>query len=188
MLYFVPVRFLCVLCPSLFCDGIFAHPTPLFLLCCSKCKLYRYDNDSSEWKERGVGQAKILRHKGNKRCRFLMRQDKTLKIRGNHVIIPGTKIQEHSGNEKAVVFSCVDFADEVQKPELFCIRFASPERAQEFRKAYEAAAEENSPLLEAAAAEVDAEAEAAEPSDADKAADELASKANVADKGEKDEA
>ena len=51
----------------------------------SKCKLYRYDNDAGEWKERGVGQGRILQHKENKKIRFLMRQDKTLKIRGNHI-------------------------------------------------------------------------------------------------------
>lgn len=40
--------------------------------------------------------------------------------------MPGTKVQEHSGSEKAMVWSCVDFADEVQKPELFCLRFGTP--------------------------------------------------------------
>ena len=43
-------------------------------------------------------------------------------------VMPGTKLQEHTGSEKAWVWSAVDFADEVQKPELFCIRFASVER------------------------------------------------------------
>lgn len=33
----------------------------------SKCKLYRYDNDAAEWKERGVGQGRILKHKENKK-------------------------------------------------------------------------------------------------------------------------
>lgn len=51
----------------------------------SKSKLYRFDSDANEWKERGIGQAKILQHKGNKRIRFLFRQEKTLKIRGNHI-------------------------------------------------------------------------------------------------------
>ena len=45
-------------------------------------------------------------------------------------VMPGTKLQEHSGSEKAWVYSTVDFADEEQKPELFCIRFASIERAR----------------------------------------------------------
>jgi Ran-binding protein 1 len=163
------------------------------LLFCSKSKLYRFDNESSEWKERGVGQAKLLKHKESSRIRFLMRQDKTLKIRANHVVMPGTKVQEHTGSEKAMVFSCVDFADEVQRPELFCIRFASAERAQDFQKAYEEAAAANESVLGLAAPAEDegsddeegdgseGEEEAVETSDADKAADELASKAKVDD-------
>ncbi len=39
--------------------------------------------------------------------------------------MPGTTIKEHGGSDKAMVWSCVDFADESQKMELFCIRFAS---------------------------------------------------------------
>ncbi len=45
----------------------------------------RYDQESGEWKERGVGPVKLLRHKENDRIRLLMRQDKTLKIRANHI-------------------------------------------------------------------------------------------------------
>ncbi len=52
---------------------------------CRKAKLYRFDSDSGEWKERGVGQVKLLQHKENKKVRLLMRQDKTLKIRANHI-------------------------------------------------------------------------------------------------------
>lgn len=46
--------------------------------------------------------------------------------------MPGTKLQEHTGSEKAWVYSTVDFADEEQKPELFCIRFASIDRERLF--------------------------------------------------------
>lgn len=47
--------------------------------------MYRFDKDSNEWKERGIGQAKFLRSKETKKIRFVMRQDKTLKIRSNHI-------------------------------------------------------------------------------------------------------
>jgi len=47
--------------------------------------LYRYDGASNEWKERGLGVIKLLQHKENKKVRLLMRQDKTLKIRANHI-------------------------------------------------------------------------------------------------------
>lgn len=146
----------------------------------AKCKLYRFDNESSEWKERGVGQARLLQHKENQRIRFLMRQEKTLKIRANHIVMPGTKVQEHGGSDKAMVWSCVDFADEEQRVEMFCIRFANAERAQQFKESYESAGSKNEPLLK--------EATTVGESEADKAADELAGevekKAIVEDKAE----
>jgi hypothetical protein len=43
-------------------------------------------------------------------------------------VMPGTRMQEHSGNEKSIVWSAVDFADEEQRTEMFCARFASQER------------------------------------------------------------
>ena len=49
-----------------------------------KAKLYRFDKDGNQWKERGVGQAKLLEHKDTKRIRLLMRQQRTLKICANH--------------------------------------------------------------------------------------------------------
>ena len=39
--------------------------------------------------------------------------------------MPGSKVQEHGGSDKAMVWSCVDFADEEQRMEMFCIRFAN---------------------------------------------------------------
>lgn len=64
------------------------------LALCSKCKLYRFDKESGsgEWKERGVGQVRLLEHKGNKKIRLLMRQEKTLKIRANHIGAPSTTV------------------------------------------------------------------------------------------------
>ena len=55
------------------------------LPCCRKCKLYRYEASSNEWKERGLGVVKLLKHKENGKIRLLMRQEKTLKIRANHI-------------------------------------------------------------------------------------------------------
>lgn len=112
-----------------------------------KCKLYRFDHGAGEWKERGIGQVRLLENKENQRIRLLHRQEKTLKIRANHILMPNTKLQEHTGNEKAWVWSAVDFADEVQKPELFCIRFASVDRAKEFKKGFESAVATNTELL-----------------------------------------
>ena len=37
-------------------------------------------------------------------------------------VMPGTKLQEHSGSDKAWVWSTMDFATEQQKMELFCLK------------------------------------------------------------------
>ncbi len=42
-------------------------------------------------------------------------------------VMPGVKLQEHAGNDKAWVWSTVDFAEESQKVELFAVRFGSVE-------------------------------------------------------------
>jgi Ran-binding protein 1 len=39
------------------------------------------------------------------------------------VVMPGVKLQEHAGNDKAWVWSTVDFSEESQKVELFAVRF-----------------------------------------------------------------
>jgi len=68
-----------------------APPVPVALtrspLCPSRrAKLYRFssENDPPEWKERGTGDVKLLKHKEKGTIRLLMRRDRTLKICANH--------------------------------------------------------------------------------------------------------
>lgn len=54
-----------------------------------RAKLYRWsasktEGEPGEWKERGIGDAKLLKHKESGKIRFLLRQEKTLKIVANH--------------------------------------------------------------------------------------------------------
>ncbi|KAF6164615.1 hypothetical protein GIB67_032843 [Kingdonia uniflora] len=63
-----------------------------------KAKLYRFDKKGNQWKERGAGTVKLLKHK-----------------------VSG---KEHAGNEKSCVWHATDFSDGELKEELFCIRFA----------------------------------------------------------------
>lgn len=51
----------------------------------TKCKLYRIHD--GQWKERGQGDMKLLRHKTHKKIRLIMRQEKTHKIVANHYSI-----------------------------------------------------------------------------------------------------
>ena len=49
-----------------------------------RAKLFRFVRESSEWKERGTGDVRLLKHKENGKTRLVMRRDKTLKVCANH--------------------------------------------------------------------------------------------------------
>ncbi|CAA3001718.1 ran-binding 1 homolog c-like [Olea europaea subsp. europaea] len=98
-----------------------------------KAKLYRFDKEGSQWKERGVGTLKLLKHKESGKIRLVMRQNKTLKICANHLVLPTMTVQEHQGNDKSCVWHAADFADGELKEETFAIRFASVENCKSFK-------------------------------------------------------
>jgi len=106
-----------------------------------RSKVYRYfvdDEDGSMWKERGVGDVRILNNEKNATYRVLMRRDKTLKICLNHFLLPNMEIKNHATNEKALLWSTpADFADGESKPETLCIRFGKAESAVEFKAKFE---------------------------------------------------
>ncbi|XP_044483125.1 ran-binding protein 1 homolog a-like [Mangifera indica] len=97
-----------------------------------KSKLYRFDKEGNQWKERGAGTVKLLKHKQTGKVRLVMRQSKTLKICANHFVLPTMSVQEHGGNDKSCVWHATDFADGELKDELFCIRFGSVENCKAF--------------------------------------------------------
>lgn len=98
-----------------------------------KAKLYRFDKEGNQWKERGVGMVKLLKHKESGKIRLVMRQNKTLKICANHLVLPTMSVQEHHGNDKSCVWHASDFTDGELKDETFCIRFASVENCKAFK-------------------------------------------------------
>ncbi|XP_012942374.1 ran-specific GTPase-activating protein [Aplysia californica] len=117
---------------------------------CLRAKLFRYDHeaDPKEWKERGTGECKILKHKQTGLRRVLMRRDKTLKICANHYIYPSMELKPNCGSERAWVWSTTaDFADEEAKEEVLAIRFANAENAQKFKAAFDESAEEMRKML-----------------------------------------
>lgn len=107
-----------------------------------KSKLYRFDKDGNQWKERGAGTVKFLKHRQTQKVRLVMRQSKTLKICANHFVLPNMTVQEHAGNEKSCVWHAKDFADgDELKDELFCIRFGSIENCKSFMEKFQEVAE-----------------------------------------------
>ncbi|XP_069788680.1 ran-specific GTPase-activating protein [Narcine bancroftii] len=105
-----------------------------------RAKLFRYasENDPPEWKERGTGDVKLLKHKEKGTIRLLMRRDKTLKICANHYLTPSMELRPNVGSDRAWVWNApADFADEEPKPELLAIRFLNKENAQKFKAKFE---------------------------------------------------
>ena len=56
----------------------------------SRCKLHRFAADTKEWKERGVGDCKLLKNRGTGKVRLMLRQEKTNKLVMNHI---GTRVR-----------------------------------------------------------------------------------------------
>jgi Ran-binding protein 1 len=49
-----------------------------------RAKLFKYVAETREWKERGTGDVRLLKHRENGKTRLVMRRDKTLKVCANH--------------------------------------------------------------------------------------------------------
>ena len=49
-----------------------------------RAKLFKFDRESREWKERGTGDVRLLKHRENMKTRLVMRRDRTLKVCANH--------------------------------------------------------------------------------------------------------
>ncbi|KAM9021438.1 E3 SUMO-protein ligase RanBP2-like isoform 2-T2 [Ara ararauna] len=104
---------------------------------CNRGKLFRFDAETKEWKERGIGNVKILKHKVSGKFRLLMRRDQVLKICANHYINTDMKLTPNAGSDKSFVWHAVDYADELPKPEQLAIRFKTPEEAMLFKCKFE---------------------------------------------------
>ncbi|XP_051783166.1 E3 SUMO-protein ligase RanBP2 isoform X2 [Erpetoichthys calabaricus] len=106
---------------------------------CTRAKLFRFETEVKEWKERGIGNIKILRHRTSQKVRILMRREQVLKICANHYIMPDMTLKPNAGSDKSWVWHAIDYADEMPKSEQLAIRFKSAEDAALFKEKFEEA-------------------------------------------------
>jgi Ran-binding protein 1 len=107
-----------------------------------RCILYRFaaEAEPPQWKERGKGDVKLLKHKDTGMVRILLRQEKTLKLCCNHVVHPLIDLKANPGSDRFWTWRTEDFADPSNpQTETFGIKFKSAEIAQEFKKDWDAA-------------------------------------------------
>lgn len=105
-----------------------------------RAKLFRFDGEAKEWKERGTGDVKFLQHKETKKVRLLMRRDKTLKVCANHIIAPEYVLKPNVGSDRSWVYACTaDIAEGEPEAFTFAVRFGNKENADKFKEEFEKA-------------------------------------------------
>ncbi|CAL8110487.1 unnamed protein product [Orchesella dallaii] len=102
-----------------------------------RAKLYRFVPEAKEWKERGIGNIKLLQSKSDpSKCRVVMWREKIGKLACNFSLFPDIKVTNYQGNPKVLCFKCQDFAEEPQW-ETFTVRFSSEENCKNFKEEME---------------------------------------------------
>ena len=100
--------------------------------------------DTKQWKERGVGDIKILLHNETKRSRVVMRREQIHKLCANHYITADMDLKKNAGSDRSWMWSVeADFSDGVAKKELLAVRFKHDEDAGMFRDKFIECQEKN---------------------------------------------
>lgn len=113
-----------------------------------RSKLYRFRDD--EWKERGLGAAKLLKNKADGRVRFLLRQEKTGKVVANFFVVnrdPYCDLRPNADSEKILCWSAQDWSEGQLEVERFALKFGTVELAQSFKEAFSEAKTQNDAAL-----------------------------------------
>jgi Ran-binding protein 1 len=113
-----------------------------------RAKLFKFDRESREWKERGTGDVRLLKHKENHKTRLVMRRDKTLKVCANHYIVPDMKLSPNVGSDRSWVWNAAaDVSEGEPEAQTLAIRFANSDNANQFKDAFIKAQQENEKLF-----------------------------------------
>lgn len=113
-----------------------------------RAKLFKFDRESREWKERGTGDVRLLKHKENGKTRLVMRRDKTLKVCANHYVVPDMKLSPNVGSDRSWVWNAAaDVSEGEPEAQTLAIRFGNSENANLFKEAFIKAQQENEALF-----------------------------------------
>lgn len=129
-----------------------------------RSKLYRFRD--GEWKERGLGEVKLLQHRSNRKVRLMLRQEKTLKMVANHYVVEHPTycdLRPNAGSDKVLVWTAQDCADGPMETEKFALRFGTAEVAAKFTEAFNHAKELNREVIDVTGAPDTASPPAAPP-------------------------
>jgi E3 SUMO-protein ligase RanBP2 len=103
----------------------------------ARCKLYRFNSDTKEWKEKGAGEIKVLSRKGAANVfRILMRRDQIFKLCANHRVTADLKLE--AASEKQIRWHATDYSEPGDgNHELLTCKFRSEDDAKQFKSQVE---------------------------------------------------
>lgn len=110
-----------------------------FTVFCERAKLYRYDADSREWKERGIGEMKILHHGRCGTYRLLFRRYQVHKVVCNMLLTPDITFSRLITSDSTWIWAGMNHVDEQPCIEQLALRFKTPELSQNFKVAVDKA-------------------------------------------------
>lgn len=101
-----------------------------------RAKLYRFDPVNKEWKERGVGEFKILHHPGNNSYRLLLRREQIHKCVLNMALSVDLQLNPMKQSDKAFCWVATNFAEDTENGvlESLSVRFRNAPLAQRFHE------------------------------------------------------
>ena len=103
-----------------------------------RAKLFRFDSASKEWKERGLGEIKLLYDPSSGKSRVVMRREQVHKLCANHFILPSMKLKANTtSNRSWLWYTHADVSDGEPKAEQLAVKFKQEETASEFKKVFE---------------------------------------------------
>jgi Ran-binding protein 1 len=110
------------------------------------CKLFVYGETmldagtgTKTWKERGIGNVSLMKHKESGKISVLMRQEQTMKIVINHIAHQDLHLEPNRGSDRSWVWMAFDFAEGELLETVFAVRFANSELATLFKETFEGA-------------------------------------------------
>jgi len=98
-----------------------------------RAKLLRFDSNVKEWKEKGIGQMKILHNLKDGYYQLLMRRELVLKVCCNQRLTADLELKPVSSSDKAMSWIGQDFSEGTSKKELYAIRFKTIQQLHAFR-------------------------------------------------------
>lgn len=110
--------------------------------------LYRFCFDKNEWVGRGNGLLKVLKHKETGVYRLLMRQSQTYRLRINHQVPYWGSLKECQKSDRQFMWTMYDSVMGEEQREVFAVRFATAEIANDFKSAFVAGQEANKAIID----------------------------------------